>query len=162
MKGLYSKEYTDGKAPANGVLAERKKDVRENRCEGNLATTMGRCTLDDSDDETLGAGVLLLAQEGRTGGILEDFPDPLTGPGRTLQIAPGADLLSHGHALTVDEYDESIIKNDGSCRTSSGVTGFWLVFLSSSTTRESRLRSFLQPTRMTGRPAQKCCTSEIH
>ena len=29
-------------------------------------------------------------------------------------------------------------------------------------TRGSRLRSFLHPTRMMGRPAQKCMTSEIH
>jgi len=46
--------------------------------------------------------------------------------------------------------------------TSSGVTGLWLVFLSSSMTLGSRLKSFLQPTRMIGRPAQKCMTSEIH
>jgi hypothetical protein len=47
-------------------------------------------------------------------------------------------------------------------RTSSGVTGRWLVFLRFSMVFGSRRRSFLQPTRIMGRPAQKCITSEIH
>ena len=46
--------------------------------------------------------------------------------------------------------------------TSSGETGLWLVFLSSSMILGSRRRSFLQPTRMMGRFWQKCKTSEIH
>ena len=46
--------------------------------------------------------------------------------------------------------------------TSSGVTGLWFVFLSSSTTLGSRRRSFLQATRIIGSPGQKCITSEIH
>ena len=46
--------------------------------------------------------------------------------------------------------------------TSSGVTGLWFVFLSSSITLGSRRRSFLQATRIIGRPGQKCITSEIH
>ena len=47
-------------------------------------------------------------------------------------------------------------------RTSSGVTGLWFVFLSSSITLGSRRRSFLQATSIIGRPGQKCITSEIH
>jgi hypothetical protein len=42
------------------------------------------------------------------------------------------------------------------------VTGRWDVFLSSSTTLGSLLRSFLHATRMIGSPGQKCITSEIH
>ena len=46
--------------------------------------------------------------------------------------------------------------DDGKVRlTSSGVTGLCDVFLSSSIVFGSRRRSFLQPTRRTGRPAQK-------
>jgi len=56
----------------------------------------------------------------------------------------------------------SRIRKAGSLHTSSGVTGRWLVFLNSSITRGSRLRSFLHPTRIIGSPAQKCITSEIH
>ena len=46
--------------------------------------------------------------------------------------------------------------------TCSGVTGFWDVLCSSSIVFWSKRRSFLQPTRIMGRPWQKCSTSEIH
>lgn len=46
--------------------------------------------------------------------------------------------------------------------TCSGVTGFCDVLCSSSIVFWSYLKSFLQPTRMMGRPEQKCRTSEIH
>jgi len=46
--------------------------------------------------------------------------------------------------------------------TCSGVTGFCEVLCSSSIVFWSKRRSFLQPTRMMGRPWQKCRTSEIH
>lgn len=46
--------------------------------------------------------------------------------------------------------------------TCSGVTGFWEVLCSSSIVFWSKRKSFLQPTRMMGRPWQKCRTSEIH
>lgn len=46
--------------------------------------------------------------------------------------------------------------------TCSGVTGFCDVLCSSSIVFWSKRRSFLQPTRMMGRPWQKCSTSEIH
>ena len=46
--------------------------------------------------------------------------------------------------------------------TCSGVTGFCDVLWSSSRVLWSLRRSFLQPTRMIGRPGQKWRTSEIH
>lgn len=46
--------------------------------------------------------------------------------------------------------------------TCSGVTGFCEVLCSSSIVFWSKRRSFLHPTRMMGRPWQKCRTSEIH
>lgn len=46
--------------------------------------------------------------------------------------------------------------------TCSGVTGFCDVLCSSSIVLASYLKSFLHPTRMMGRPWQKCRTSEIH
>ncbi len=46
--------------------------------------------------------------------------------------------------------------------TCSGVTGFCDVLCSSSMVFWSYLKSFLHPTRMMGRPWQKCRTSEIH
>lgn len=66
------------------------------------------------------------------------------------------------HMYGVDEIDKKRKWITKAGHTSSGVTGRWLVFLSSSITRGSRRRSFLHPTRMIGRPAQKCMTSEIH
>lgn len=42
------------------------------------------------------------------------------------------------------------------------MTGFCDVLCSSSIVFWSYLKSFLQPTRMMGRPEQKCRTSEIH
>jgi hypothetical protein len=50
----------------------------------------------------------------------------------------------------------------GEVLTCSGVTGFWEVLCSSSIVFWSNRKSFLQPTRMMGRPWQKCSTSEIH
>lgn len=46
--------------------------------------------------------------------------------------------------------------------TCSGVTGFCDVLCSSSIVFWSKRKSFLHPTRMMGRPWQKCRTSEIH
>jgi len=40
-------------------------------------------------------------------------------------------------------------------RTCSGDTGFWLVLCSSSIVLASKRKSFLQPTRIMGRPEQK-------
>ena len=47
-------------------------------------------------------------------------------------------------------------------QTSSGATGRWFVFRSSSIVLGSRRRSFLHPTRIIGKSGQKCITSEIH
>jgi hypothetical protein len=63
---------------------ERRDDVRENRETGyeeNLAITMRQCTLDDSDDETTVALLLVVSsQEGRASGVLEDFPNTFASP----------------------------------------------------------------------------------
>jgi len=65
---------------------------------------------------------------------------------------------------TSSAYDVLVVRLPGwwKVRTCSGVTGFWEVLCSSSIVFWSKRKSFLQPTRMMGRPWQKCRTSEIH
>lgn len=98
--------------------------------------------------------------------MLEDFPDALVGLGRALEILLCsnllADILSLSGVLasvTCDGIKQGKALSEHTC---SGVTGFCEVLWSSSIVFWSYLRSFLQPTRMMGRPWQKCRTSEIH
>ena len=111
------------------------------------------------EDDTTLLGLATSAKKSSTSGILENFANTLARLSRALQIVLSTNLLGNSHALAriISQGWNKVIT-----RTSSGVTGRWLVFLSSSITRGSRRRSFLQPTRMIGRPAQKCITSEIH
>lgn len=54
------------------------------------------------------------------------------------------------------------MRKEGWPLTSEEDTGFWLVALKASMVLGSSRRSALQPTKMMGRPEQKCTTSEIH
>jgi hypothetical protein len=96
--------------------------------------------------------------QGGAGGGFEDLTDALASLGRAFDVAGGADALAHLLALGLLETAHHRCK----ARTCSGETGFWLVLWSSSMVLASNRRSFLQPTRMMGRPEQKCSTSEIH
>lgn len=97
--------------------------------------------------------------------MLKHLADALVGPGRALEVLVGADLLADFLTLerSVSVCASSRPVSSNAClagkghskHTSSGETGFWLVFLSSSIVLGSYRRSFLQPTRMTGRPWQK-------
>ncbi len=85
---------------------------------------------------------------------------------------PSPDLAEHSRyclapifcatAIPYKLVSAKTLDRDLKSHTSSGVTGRWLVFLRFSMVFGSRRRSFLQPTRIIGRPAQKCITSEIH
>ena len=102
------------------------------------------------------------AEESGASRILEHLPNSLASSSRALEVLLGANLLRHSHALRNFESVLCILPRAPPSRTSSGVTGLWFVFLSSSITLGSRRRSFLQATRIIGRPGQKCMTSEIH
>lgn len=104
---------------------------------------------------------LLLAEKGSSGGTLKDFTNTLASSGRTFNILSRMNLLSNSQSLG-NGCQDTITLDQRLSLTSSVVTGRCEVFLSSSITRGSRLRSFLHPTRMMGRPAQKCMTSLIH
>ena len=113
------------------------------------------------------AARLLLAtlapgEERGTSRILEHLPNSFAGSSRALEVLLGTNLLGNSHTLRASPVQNRILARALSSRTSSGVTGLWFVFLSSSITLGSRRRSFLQATRIIGRPGQKCMTSEIH
>jgi len=93
--------------------------------------------------------------------VLEDFANTFARLCRTFEVVFRSNLLCyrltlHGH-LSATEAFENV-----SGHTSSGVTGRWLTFLNSSMVLGSLLKSFLHPTSIIGRPAQKCITSAIH
>ena len=115
--------------------------------------------------------------------MLKNLPHSLICLRRTLQVVSGTNLLLH--LLALSEYmsvttpieDERTGNPRGSLKvqygferlsgsrgrlTCSGVTGFCDVLCSSSIVFWSYRRSFLHPTRMMGRPWQKCSTSDIH
>ena len=96
--------------------------------------------------------------QGSPGGGLEHLAHALSRLGRALDVAGSADSLADLLALGRLEW----LVADAQALTCSGDTGFWLVLCSSSMVFASNRRSFLQPTRMMGRPEQKCSTSEIH
>ena len=56
---------------------------------------------------------------------------------------------------SIEKMPDAEMSSRGVIFTSSGVTGFWLVLRSSSTILPSYRKSFLQPTRMIGKPWQK-------
>jgi len=82
-------------------------------------------------------------QQSTTCGLLKHLTNTLVGLCRTLQVFLGLDGLPHVVSLLLRH---------------------WLLwsFASSATVFWSCLRSFLHPTRMTGRYGQKWTTSEIH
>jgi hypothetical protein len=115
--------------------------------------------------------LLLLCQEGSSGGRFENFADTLVGLGRAFEVFVGTNLLAHFLTLweqhvsrSNDCFDWNVtsVVLQRSRRTCSIVTGFCDVFANSSMVLGSCRRSFLQPTRMIGRPWQKWRTSEIH
>jgi hypothetical protein len=87
--------------------------------------------------------------------MLEDFANAVAGLGRALDILDGADALPN--LLTLRDLVGIRVANQVSekIRTCSVVTGFWEVLCSSSIVLGSKRKSFLQPTRMIGRPLQK-------
>ena len=94
--------------------------------------------------------------------MLEHLSHTLVGLGGALEVLRGADLLADILGL-----ESLLVRGVGSfnpvtIRTCSGVTGFCDVLCSSSIVFWSYLKSILQPTRMMGRPEQKCMTSENH
>jgi hypothetical protein len=117
-------------------------------------------------------------EESSASSVLEHLTNALVGLGRALEVLVGANLLTNlltlfkqvshlrhwymppGHADS--RRQGSVVLVGAGKLTSSGDTGFWLVLRSSSMVFWSYRRSFLQPTRMMGRPWQKCRTSEIH
>lgn len=113
--------------------------------------------------------LLLAGEQCSARGVLEDFPHALVGLGGALEVLLCANLLADVLSL---EVCESVLIQVRECeqgsapcrdvRTCSGVTGFCDVLCSSSIVFWSYLKSFLHPTRMIGRPWQKCNTSEIH
>jgi hypothetical protein len=111
--------------------------------------------------------LLLFGQESCSRGRLEHLADAMVGLGRAFEIFVGADLLANFLTLCIFVSPSTA---EESChrplclvkRTCSGVTGFCDVLASSSMVFWSCRRSFLQPTRMMGRPWQKWSTSEIH
>lgn len=111
--------------------------------------------------------------------MLKHLTDALVGLGGALEVLVGANLLADLLTLCnrVSHMQSGGSRTNlggkaGGCGkerlaaaaslTSSAETGFWLVLFSSSWVLGSYRRSFLQPTRMMGRPWQKWRTSEIH
>lgn len=83
--------------------------------------------------------------------------------GRAFQVLLRTDLLADVLGLQVRKLVSRFVPQSGDWQhTCSGVTGFWEVLCSSSMVFWSYRKSFLQPTRMIGRPWQKWRTSEIH
>ena len=109
--------------------------------------------------------LLLPSEEGGARGVLKHLPHALVGLGRALEVFLGANLLADVFGLQlrwVSDRVARLLRMQRGRRTCSGVTGFCDVLCSSSIVFWSYLKSFLQPTRMMGRPWQKCRTSEIH
>jgi hypothetical protein len=94
--------------------------------------------------------------------VLEHLSDALVGLGGALEVLRGANLLADilGLETLLVWRDDRL--NLVTVHTCSGVTGFCDVLCSSSIVFWSYLKSILQPTRMMGRPEQKCMTSEYH
>lgn len=102
--------------------------------------------------------------------MLEHLSHTLVGLGGALEVLRGANLLADILGLGW-EVSISVLLTPSTLlcalsetvvHTCSGVTGFCDVLCSSSMVFWSYLKSFLQPTRMMGRPEQKCMTSENH
>ena len=106
--------------------------------------------------------LLLSCKESCACCVLEDFPDTFVGLGRALEVLLCTNLLADVLSLVVVLAWWVYVLLLREKLTCSGVTGFCEVLCSSSIVFWSYLRSFLQPTRMIGRPWQKCRTSEIH
>lgn len=110
-------------------------------------------------DQALLRLLLFPGEQGRSCGVLEHFSDTLVRLCRALEVLLGTNLLAHilglGGLVVIVISTLRIL-------TCSGVTGFWEVLCSSSMVFWSKRKSFLQPTRMMGRPWQKWRTSEIH
>lgn len=104
--------------------------------------------------------LLLLGQESCSRGRLEDLAHTMVGLGRAFQIFVSADLLANFLALCSwislgIAQGRRLLAFYRVERTCSGVTGFCDVLASSSMVFWSCRRSFLQPTRIMGRPWQK-------
>jgi hypothetical protein len=135
--------------------------------------TVGRERAKLQDSAALLFGVRALCQESSASGCFKDLSDTIIGSGRAFEVPEGTDLLadlltlrgSQRNSDTKLNYqgggDESSDLNLDR-RTCSGVTGFCEVLCNSSMVLLSKRKSFLQPTRMIGRPWQKWRTSEIH
>lgn len=111
--------------------------------------------------------LLLFGQESCARGRLEYLADTMVGLGRAFEVFVGADLLANFLTLCSLVSPSTVAGRAYRLlclveRTCSGVTGFCDVLASSSMVFWSCRRSFLQPTRMMGRPWQKWSTSEIH
>lgn len=92
--------------------------------------------------------------------MFKHLPDTLVCLCRAFEVLLGSNLLADVLSLgAVSVVHADVLRRVLTC---SGVTGFWEVLCSSSIVFWSKRRSFLQPTRMMGRPWQKCRTSEIH
>ena len=100
--------------------------------------------------------------ESSAGGMLKNLADTLAGSGRALQVLVRADLLGNSLSLRGCVSFIDAVSWARMTLTSEEDTGFWLVALKASMVLGSSRRSALQPTRMMGRPEQKCTTSEIH
>jgi len=122
---------------------------------------MGAKVRSQNDAARLLLATLAPGKEGSTSRVLEHLPNTLAGSSRALEVLFSANLLCHSHALHMPSQNCFLVRAQPS-HTSSGVTGLWFVFLNSSITLGSRRRSFLQATKIIGRPGQKCMTSEIH
>jgi hypothetical protein len=94
--------------------------------------------------------------------VLEHLSHTLVGLGGALEVLRGANLLADILGLGGLLVWRVVSLDLGGARTCSGVTGFCDVLCSSSIVFWSYLKSILQPTRMMGRPEQKCMTSENH
>jgi hypothetical protein len=94
--------------------------------------------------------------------VLEHLSHTLVGLGGALEVLRGANLLADILSLGILLVWRDVSLDVVSIRTCSGVTGFCDVLCSSSIVFWSYLKSILQPTRMMGRPEQKCMTSEYH
>lgn len=96
------------------------------------------------------ATVAAAREKGSAGGVLEHLADALVGLGRALEVLVGTDLLAdlltllHQRSANVPTHDAAALtslqsrcprsgtRRIGGMLTSSGDTGFWLVFRSSS------------------------------
>ena len=134
------------------------RTARHHRVQGKIRPTVR------SQNEAVRLLLVALApgKESSASRVLEHLSNSLPSSSRALEVLLGPNLLCHSHTLRTYLGQNSTPARSLLLRTSSGVTGLWFVFLSSSITLGSRRRSFLQATRIIGSPGQKCITSEIH